>query len=72
MKNGCREKNRVFNEACLVDEKKRAKSLNPLIYPEWWGCPEESPNLVGKRNELPEQQYKRHLANDVTSLDKRL
>jgi hypothetical protein len=55
MKNGCREKNRVFNEACLVDEKKRAKSLNPLIYPEWWGCPEESPNLVSKRIELPEQ-----------------
>ena len=43
MRNGCRVKNRVFNEEIISeDNKKRAKSLNPLIYPEWWGCPEES------------------------------
>lgn len=37
MRNGCREKNRLFAEEVLQDDKKRSKSLNPLIYPEWWG-----------------------------------
>lgn len=41
-RNGSRPENRVFNEgehlrARNVQSAKRSRSLNPLIYPEWWG-----------------------------------
>eukprot|EP00347_Sterkiella_histriomuscorum_P008772 403343816 len=38
-RNGQRLKNRLFNEdiSKQIQEQKRSRSLNPLIYPEWWG-----------------------------------
>lgn len=39
-RNGSRPSNRIFNEELETGRnqgQKRSKSLNPLIYPEWWG-----------------------------------
>lgn len=81
MRNGQKPSNRVFIEENLLSPSaqhfsKRSKSLNPLIYPEWWGGYEESkPTLEA----LECQNYyqaplsnRRRQPHEENSLDRRL
>lgn len=76
----------MFNEDALSDGPhqanvaKRSKSLNPLIYPDWWGGYEESievPNpVIEKRQDEEARSWNRKPSKkrgeQESSLDRRL
>lgn len=76
----------MFNEDALSDGgvephvmSKRSRSLNPLIYPDWWGYDETEDGEHGNKQKLQrieiqeERQYKqRRVTKDDNSLDRRL
>lgn len=76
LKHGCGLKNRLFNEEVTGQAKeKRSRSLNPMIYPEWWGEEEETFSTMKlKDKQLSPKQMKlqNKRVSDECSLDRRL